>query len=146
MENLNNKLSIFGSSGFIGSRFCELYPDLVSRVERQNNHPQYNNVLYLISTTDNYGPVEGDLFRDIETNLIKLMKVLENCKDRPGFVINFISSFFVYGAGKPKGAHTNEEDECKPLGFYSSTKYCGENLLASYCRTFNINYRILGIS
>ena len=140
----NKQLSVFGGTGFIGSRFHGLYPDCYVE-PRDNNSPKYDDIVYLISTTHNYHPVQGNLFIDIETNLIKLMKVLENCKGRD-IKFTFISSFFTYGLAKPKGKLTNEEDACNPAAFYSSTKLCAEQLLQSYCKTFDIPYRILRLS
>ena len=32
---------------------------------------------------------------------------------------------------------------CDPKGFYIITKRCAEQLLISYCETFNLKYRIL---
>jgi nucleoside-diphosphate-sugar epimerase len=54
---------------------------------------------------------------------------------------NFISSWFVYG--KIRSLPAREEDLCNPTGFYSITKFAAEKLLASYCETHKINYRIL---
>ncbi len=133
-------ISLFGK-GFIGSRFQEMYKDSVFIESREFNSPKYNNVLYLISTTTNYNVFDNPTL-DIETNLIKLIKVLENCKNK-NITFNFISSWFVYG----KISTPFKEDYiCNPKGFYSITKKCAEDLLISYCQTFNINYRIFRLS
>jgi nucleoside-diphosphate-sugar epimerase len=131
-----NKLSIFGSTGFIGSKFCEMYPDNVIKIDRNNYVPKTNNLLYFISTTDNYNVFFNPLI-DIETNLIVLIKILQNCKK--GDTINFVSSWFVYGdAPLP----VTEDSFCDPKGFYSITKRTAEQLLISYCNTMKINYKI----
>jgi nucleoside-diphosphate-sugar epimerase len=132
-------IDVFGSTGFIGSRFCEMYSDEVVRVSRECNIPDSKDVLYLISTTDNYN-VHTDLHVDINTNLNKLMDVLENCKDKD-LTFTFISSWFVYGISTP--IPVSELQPCFPKGFYSITKLAAEQLLESYCKTFDIKYRIL---
>jgi nucleoside-diphosphate-sugar epimerase len=133
-----SKIDVFGSTGFIGSRFCELYSDEVVRVSRECNIPDNKDILYLISTTDNYNVYEN-LHKDINTNLNKLMDVLENCK-YTGLTFNYISSWFVYGEGN---VPAREDQPCNPKGFYSITKLAAEQLLISFCQTFGINYRIL---
>jgi nucleoside-diphosphate-sugar epimerase len=135
---LTDKIDVFGSTGFIGSKFCELYPDESVKVPRECNVPTSKQILYLISTTDNYN-VFSDLHVDINTNLNKLMDVLENCKGKD-VTINFVSSWFVYG-DTPLPAR--EDSKCNPTGFYSITKKCAEDLLISYCKTFGLKYRIL---
>ena len=37
-----NKIDVFGSTGFIGSRFCEMYNDEVIRISRECNQPIEN--------------------------------------------------------------------------------------------------------
>lgn len=132
-------IDVFGSTGFIGSRFCEMYNDEVVRVSRECNVPDNKNILYLISTVDNYN-VHTDLHVDINTNLNKLMDVLENCK-RSDLTFTFISSWFVYGISTP--LPVSEIQPCFPKGFYSITKLAAEQLLISFCKTFKINYQIL---
>ena len=135
----NEKISVFGGTGFIGSAFCELYGDYVVSVDREQRDPPTENVLYLISTTDNYN-VLTDSFVDIDTNLRILMETLDACRERGTDVINFISSWFVYG---DTSLPAREDSPCNPKGFYSITKRCAEQLLISYCETFGMNYRIL---
>jgi|688.fasta_scaffold404723_2 nucleoside-diphosphate-sugar epimerase len=138
---INEKISIFGGSGFIGYRFIELFSDLCVPIDREENKPKTKNILYLISTVDNYN-VHTNPYLDINTNLIKLIQVLEECKNlKDQITFNFISSWFVYG--KIRSLPAREEDLCNPTGFYSITKFAAEKLLASYCETHKINYRIL---
>ena len=85
--NSENKLSVFGSKGFIGSRFTDLYPDDVIEIEREECKAKSSNILYFISTIDNYN-IHNDLHIDIETNLTKLMKFIEANK-KEDLVINF---------------------------------------------------------
>ncbi len=135
---MTEKIDIFGSTGFIGTRFCELFQSDVNVISRDSNTPTGNNdILYLISTTDNYN-VLNDLHIDINTNLNKLMDVLENCKHKD-IVFNFVSSWFVYGNCQ---LPAKETECCKPRGFYSITKKTAEDLLISFCNTFGVKYRI----
>ena len=45
---INNKISVFGSKGFIGSKFCELHSDVSLPIDRDDYIPKSNNILYLI--------------------------------------------------------------------------------------------------
>ena len=145
--NIKQPLSIFGATGFIGKRFTTLYPNNIA-VSKESNSSPTSNILYLISTVDNYN-IHSNLTIDIETNLTKFMNVLTQVKllqeqgNTP--VINFVSSWFVYGQNDV--IPFNEDTSiCNPTGFYSITKYCAEKLLVSFCQTFNINYRIFRLS
>ena len=135
---MSAKIAIYGSTGFIGSRFCDLYSHCVVKIPRESNDIIEKSILYLISTTDNYN-VHRDVHIDINTNLNKLMDVLVYCKNKD-VVFNFVSSWFVYGDGQ---LPAKEDRYCNPKGFYSITKHCAENLLVSFCDTFGIKYRIL---
>ena len=133
-----DKISVFGGTGFVGSCFANLNRDRVVLIPRDVRSPRSKNILYLISTTDNYN-VFDDVHKDIDTNLSVLVDVLKNLK--PGeSVFNFVSSWFVYGSGK---LPATEKSYCNPKGFYSITKRCAEQLVESYCKSFGIKYRIL---
>ena len=131
-------ISVFGATGFVGSKFYNKYKDECVIVSREEVVPQSNKVLYLISTVDNYNVLENS-FIDIETNLIHLMKVLDNCKGKD-IHFTFVSSWFVYG---DTHLPARESSPCKPKGFYSITKLAAEQLIESYCKTFNIKYNIV---
>lgn len=135
-------ISVYGSTGFIGKKYCELTKNCY-KIPKDQNEPIENcsNIIYFISTTDNYN-VFSDITLDINTNLFKLVKVLEKWKEiNPTATFNFISSWFVYGNKQKFPVLENEV--CNPSGFYSITKHCAENLLISYCKTFDLKYRIL---
>lgn len=138
-----DKIDLFGGTGFIGSHFEKLYGDNIYVHPRDYVKPMTNNVLYMISTTDNYN-VFTDLFIDVETNLIHLLKVLESYKNnevlRKNSIFNFVSSWFVYG--KIDDLPAKETSICNPKGFYSITKKCAEDLIISFCETYSIKYRI----
>jgi len=137
-------ISVFGSTGFIGGKFYELYEKECLKISRDVYVPESDEILYLISTIDNYN-IHKDLHIDINTNLNVLMNVLECVKQRPNTIFNFVSSWFVYGQNYD--IPFNEDTTvCKPTGFYSITKYCAEQMLICFCETFNIKYRIFRLS
>tara|TARA_R110000824_G_scaffold374242_1_gene564741 strand:+ start:806 stop:1597 length:792 start_codon:yes stop_codon:yes gene_type:complete len=113
----------------------------VYSIDREDNSPIENtDVLYFISTTHNYH-VFDDPFLDVNTNLVKLISVLEKFKDTcKGRTFNFISSWFVYG---DTDFPAKEDSVCNPKGFYSITKQAAERIVASYCETFELPYTIL---
>ena len=136
-----NKLSVYGATGFIGGTFCDLYPDDIIKIPREQREPDSKDIIYFISTTTNHH-VFDDLHKDVDTNLTVLMEVLEHCKDHE-LTFNFVSSAFVYG---PDIIDAKEDDPCEPGGFYSITKRCAEQLLISFCKTFDVKYRIMRIA
>jgi nucleoside-diphosphate-sugar epimerase len=140
MSNIN----LFGGTGFIGKKFHDLYKNEVILNERNNYIPQTNNILYLISTVDNYN-IHKDLQIDIDTNLKVLMNVLEHIKYNKNAVFNFVSSWFVYGQNPDIPFH-EENSKCNPTGFYSITKFCAEQMIICFCNTFDIKYRILRLA
>jgi nucleoside-diphosphate-sugar epimerase len=121
-------ISVFGSSGFIGSNWMKKYPDSYPE-PRDSKTPKYDNVLYFRGTNSNYNVFSEDPTIDIKTNLLLFVETLKNINKNTHF--GLISSWFIY----------------HPLGFYSSTKRCQEHLFESYCKTFEIpNYNILRLS
>lgn len=141
---MSSPLSVYGHTGFIGSRFCQMYPQCLG-IHREFNAPQSSNVLYFISTTHNYH-IFDEPHRDIDTNLTKLVNVLEECRkfDCNNLVFNFVSSWFVYGMNS--SLNTKETDFCDPRGFYSITKRAAEQMLICYCNTFGMKYRIFRLT
>lgn len=132
------KWNIFGASGYIGGNFMKQFPNRCLAQERENRVPQSENILYFISTVDNYN-IFKDITLDVETNLKIFCEVLDNCKEGK-FTINFISSWFVYGE---TSMPAKENSLCYPKGFYSITKKAAEDLLISFCKTYKQNYRII---
>lgn len=140
----NEKISVFGGSGFIGSRFCQIHSNDVVVLDRNDYQAKTNNILYLISTTDNYNSLDN-LHIDIDTNLTVLMNVLERLPKNTDVVFNFVSSWFVYGKNYEM-PFREDYSRCSPTGFYSITKYCAEQLLVSFCQTHGIKYRIFRLA
>ena len=130
-------ISVYGGSGFVGSHYYKKHGGLL--IPRNERNPQSDNVLYFISTTDNYN-VFTDIHVDVDTNLSVLLESLEACRKAEVKTFNFISSWFVYGN---TDLPAKETSYCDPKGFYSITKRAAEQLLISYCETFKMNYRIL---
>jgi len=140
-----DKISVFGGTGFVGGRFCSMFPEESFIIPRSQRKPESDNILYFISTVHNYNIFDKPHL-DVETNLNVLIDVLEECKERnrEELVFNFISSWFVYG--KTEELPATEDTPCDPRGFYSITKRAAEQLLVSYCETYGINYRIIRLS
>lgn len=133
------RINVLGK-GFVGGRYAELTPNVIVN-ERIDYEVKTNEVVYFISTIDNYN-VHTNPYLDIETNLATLVEVLESCKGK-NVTFNFISSWFVYG-DVPLPA--KEDAHCDPKGFYSITKRAAEQLLISYCETFGLKYRIIRLA
>lgn len=131
-------MSVYGASGFIGSTFCDLYSESIVKQDRKERKPRTKDILYLISTVDNYN-IHTDITLDVETNLKVLCEVLNHCRDSE-ITFNFISSWFVYGETE---LPAKEDYSCSPTGFYSITKKAAEDLLISFCRTYDVKYRII---
>lgn len=131
-------ISVYGSSGFIGSKFCDLYSQSIVKQSREEKKPRTKEILYFISTTNNYN-IHTNITLDVETNLKVLCEVLDYCRDSE-ITFNFISSWFVYGETK---LPAKEDYFCNPTGFYSITKKAAEDLLISFCKTYKVKYRII---
>lgn len=132
------RYSVYGGTGFVGGTFCKMFYDSVLKIPREEREPETDKIIYFISTVDNYN-VHTDLHIDIDTNLKVLMDVLDYCKEED-VTFNFISSWFVYGRTR---LPARETDICDPTGFYSITKRTAEQLLISFCETYDVKYRIL---
>jgi nucleoside-diphosphate-sugar epimerase len=113
-----------------------MYPS--QYVEREHCCPLTEDVLYLISTTDNTNIYTSPQL-DIHTNLSVLANRLDHCRDFGITTFNFVSSWFVYGPGHVK---PSERSICNPNGFYSVTKYAAEKLVMEYCKAHDMNWRI----
>jgi nucleoside-diphosphate-sugar epimerase len=145
-------VNVFGGYGFVGSEYCNVAKGWIKNY-RDNYQVRSADCVYFISTVDNYN-VHVNSLLDIDTNLVVLMKVLDEYRkyiketgEKGTF--NFVSSWFVYGKDSGFGEGSRgipETESCDPKGFYSITKRCAEQLLMSYCETFDLNYRILRLA
>jgi hypothetical protein len=104
-------ISLFGP-GFVGGRFAEMYPTFTHIEKRDERCPTHKDVLYFISTTNNYH-VHNHITLDVDTNLKVLCETLDFCRSED-ITFNFISSWFVYGQGGNVPA--KEGDHCNPTG------------------------------
>ena len=75
-----SKLSVYGGTGFVGGNFSRMYPDDTIVIPRDQREPESNEILYLISTVDNYN-VHTNITLDVETNLKVLCETLDKCRD-----------------------------------------------------------------
>ncbi len=127
-------LSVFGGTGFILGNYRRMFPYPQTYLEERNERiPHCADSLYGISTVSNYAPLNGNLHIDIDTNLTHLMNVLPNVRGR----FTFLSSWFIYAGGRPTNcvSGAQEGETGYPLGFYSATKGCAEQLIQSYVAT-----------
>ena len=146
-------VNVFGGNGFVGSEYCRSSKNSLYTNKRNDFEVRSADCVYFISTVDNYN-VHVDPLLDVNTNLVVLLNVLDNYRkyinaSGKSGCFNFISSWFVYGQDSGFGVGSrgiSETDPCDPKGFYSITKRCAEQLLISYCETFNLNYRILRLA
>ena len=125
-------ISLYGC-GFVGREFNRLFERDVCVIPREERKPKSNDILYMISTTHNYH-VHDRITLDVDTNLHVLCEVLEHCRSED-ITFNFVSSWFVYGAGGNLPA--KEDDDLNPNGFYSITKLCAEDLIRSFAQTYD---------
>ena len=132
------KISVFGATGFIGSNFCEMYPEMTIAIPRGENFGLSDNMLYLISTTSNY-----ESWREnIDTNIIALYERLKWM--HTGATLNFASSWFVFG-DVPLPATEMMQPNPKG-GNYNLTKLWAEQLVREYCSENEIPYRIFRLA
>jgi UDP-glucose 4-epimerase len=140
-----NKLSVFGAGGFVGSRFCEMFPDTTIPISKKSIFSESPELLWLISTIDNYNVFFNPRL-DISTNLDLFIKALDIHRRLYGksSVINLVSTWFVLG--NPEHLPALETDQCNPLGFYGITARTREQLLISYCQTYDLTFRIMRLA
>ena len=131
-------ISVFGGTGFILGRFCEMFSGHVNIIDRESRVPKDSTVLYGISTTHNYNKLSAD----ISTNIGVLSEVLENLNGDHKFI--FLSSWFV--CAKSDLPNNEQMDFDAPTGNYSFTKYLAEQLVRTYCSSNDIPYIILRIA
>jgi nucleoside-diphosphate-sugar epimerase len=92
-------ISLFGP-GFVGGRFAEMYPTFTHIEKRDERCPTHKDVLYFISTTNNYH-VHNHITLDVDTNLKVLCETLDFCRSED-ITFNFICN--VMGVGDTKAS------------------------------------------
>jgi len=144
-----SRVSVLGM-GFIGSRYCQLYPHEVTPEARDCVAPTEADVLHLRSTISNYNVLNpATLKLDTETNIMHLLDVLPNGRG----TFTWTGTWFVWGksgAGATAATAAREGDPCLPTGLYSASKLHAEHIIRSYVETAQAglvsgprNYRIL---
>lgn len=131
---MSASISLFGGTGFILGRYAQLYPEDTVIEPRDALVPTQKDVLWGISTTTNYAPLDGDLEVDIATNLTHLARRLPHIRGQ----LCFLSSWFVSGQndwGHHPTWRAKETHLCNPNGWYSATKLAAEHLIRSYVET-----------
>lgn len=139
----NRVVALFGGTGFIGKHYQKkgYQVEIVPRNQRESPYP---DILYMISTVDNYNMFEAPML-DVNTNISVLIETLEANRKKygRGFTFNFVSSFFVYGNNE---LPFREDMLCNPMGFYSITKFAAERIVETYSKTYGNSYRILRLA
>ena len=81
-------LSVYGA-GYIGGRYCEMFPNETLIIPREQRNPESQELLYLISTIDNSN-IHTNITLDVETNLRILCEVLDHCRNNDHVSILFL--------------------------------------------------------
>jgi len=137
------RVSIFGPTGYIASAFRKQTQFECIPIERESREPLSDDVLYFIGSVDEHSMLT-DVHLDIDTNLSILVDVLKVWRARkPNGCFSFIGSWFVYNQSP---IPVTEQAPCSPLGFYSVAKLAAERLIESYCRVYNLPFRILRLA
>ena len=78
---MESKISLFGSTGFIGNEFSLMYD--VYQIERDNDTPKsQTDVLYMISTTHNYNVFDTPSSYEVTTKNMEIRsRVSQSLKD-----------------------------------------------------------------
>ena len=58
---MSKLISVYGSSGFIGTKYCSLFDSI--KINREDNTPKSDEIIYFISTTHNYN-IFTDPYKD----------------------------------------------------------------------------------
>ena len=86
-------LSVYGA-GYIGGRYCEMYPNETLIIPREQRNPETQEILYFISTIDNSN-IHTDITLDVKTNLSILCEVLDYCRSADCVSILFLLGSFM---------------------------------------------------
>lgn len=160
------KIKLIGGSGFIGHNVYNCLKDSydvqVIDIKNDKNIKEFiycdvvkegDNVIELLKGTDivymfaalseatkNYeNPYEA-----IDKNIVGLHNVLRACVVNKVKRIIFSSTSWVYS--ECEGDYVNEDDTClnanNGTNIYSATKICGEVLIRSYQKSYNLDYTI----
>lgn len=119
---MTKQISVYGATGFVGSRFCELYESEICKIDRNHYDHKSNDILYFISTIDNYN-VYNDLH--ISDNYI-----VSNSVIHPR---NMVFDFWSIGSLDHMETKSKYLDEIDRYWFTTDMyHYCYEHALHAY--------------
>ena len=160
------KIKLIGGSGFIGHNTYEylkdkhevevvdikndknikdfIFCDVVTDRERLSNILQGTDVVYMFAALSEATKNYENPYESIEKNIIGLHNVLRACVDNKVKRIIFSSTSWVYSECEED--FVSEDDTClnanNGTNIYSATKICGEVLIRSYQKSYNLDYTI----
>ena len=165
MNFKSKSVLIIGGNGFIGTHLCAKYLDngfnvtsfdikkptskivgikykTKDLVDIKTEVKNFDIIIDLAGTTDNYAVEDNDALRDIKANCTGTLSLLEACrKYNPKAKIVYASTFFVCGAVNK--IPVDEKDLCEPLGLYGATKLCAENFCKIYSNIYDMDISII---
>jgi len=144
------KILVTGSSGFIGSRFIEMYKDvheivgyerdIVTGLDWYITHNEIDAVIHLAGVAG-IPPDRQNAVEHYNVNFMATVKLLELCAKAGIKKFVFISSSSVYGnANRP-----TDETACSssPLCHYAASKKAGELACHTYCHMYGMEIACL---
>lgn len=162
------KIAFFGGTGFLGSAFLEYIKSnniknlnliQISRHLKKN----FNNSIQIDATKKNdflklpdfdvviHGVADSSLGPELEAytkihkQLLSTFNIAEFCKKKKVKKLIFLSSGAVYGKARIKKENfkNTQIDLSSPQSSYAFSKITSEEYLKSFCKTNNINLKIL---
>jgi nucleoside-diphosphate-sugar epimerase len=160
------KIKLIGGSGFIGHNTYEylknkhevkvvdikneknikdfIFCDVVTDREGLSNILQDTDVVYMFAALSEATKNYEYPYESIEKNIIGLHNVLKACVENKVKRVIFSSTSWVYSECEED--FVNEGDTClnanNGTNIYSATKICGEILIRSYQKSYNLDYTI----
>lgn len=133
------KEKLFGKIKFYSVDICSNKLDKVFDKE-------YPAIVYHLAAYLPKSDIEESAYnaKNIKTNILGTLNVLEACRKYGVKKIIFSSSMAVYG--NPKNIPISEDCPAKPISLYGLSKFTAEKLFEIFGRLYNINYIILRYS
>jgi len=98
----------------------------------------FDCIFHMLSTNDNYALVEGEPYRDIETNCTATIALMEAVRaHNPKARVLFSSTFLVNG--DVEKMPVGQKSPCNPNGMCGSTRLAGEQFCHIYHRVFGLD-------
>lgn len=169
--SINSRCIVFGASGFIGSRLCEILGNKGFHVKAFGRNPRYKNafdkckwiegdfadvnqianaigdcdtVIHLVNAST---PASANINRvaDLQANVVSTLNLLDACVTTGVKKVIFISSGgTVYGV--PTIIPTPESAENNPITAYGVSKLTIEKYLSLYHHLYNLDYCVLRVA